>query len=111
MVKDFKNAPPGGAGGAARGGFSGGRGGFGGRGGRGGGFRGGRGPIDYGTPASVVPTGNVMHPCQEYVICRNLIPTKVPIFNRPVYNINKEKIGVVDEVFGPINDFVSLYFF
>jgi len=30
---------------------------------------------------------------------------KVPYFNSPVYLENKEKIGKVDEIFGPITDF------
>ena len=30
---------------------------------------------------------------------------KVPYFNSPVYLDNKEKIGKVDEIFGPIKDF------
>ena len=30
---------------------------------------------------------------------------KVPYFNSPVYLENKEKIGKVDEIFGPIKDF------
>ena len=50
-----------------------------------------------------------MHPAQEYVVCRNLLPDKVPIFNRPVYLEDKKKVGVVDEVFGPINEFVSIF--
>jgi H/ACA ribonucleoprotein complex subunit 1 len=52
-----------------------------------------------------------MHPAQEYVICRNMKHDKVPIFNRPVYLEDKKKIGVVDEVFGPINEFVSFIFY
>jgi H/ACA ribonucleoprotein complex subunit 1 len=30
---------------------------------------------------------------------------KIPYFNSPVYLENKEKIGKVDEIFGPITDF------
>ena len=30
---------------------------------------------------------------------------KIPYFNSPVYLENKEKIGKVDEIFGPIQDY------
>lgn len=30
---------------------------------------------------------------------------KIPYFNSPVYLENKEKIGKVDEIFGPIHDY------
>ena len=107
MVKVFPAGHRGAAvSGGGRGGGRGGRGGRGGFGGRGGGrFQ------DFGPPASVVATGNVLHPSQEYVVCRNLIPDRVPIFNRPVYLEDKKKIGVIDEVFGPINEFVSFTYY
>lgn len=35
---------------------------------------------------------------------------KVPQFNAPIFLENKEQIGKVDEIFGPIKDFVSLNF-
>jgi H/ACA ribonucleoprotein complex subunit 1 len=47
-----------------------------------------------------------MHPCEEYVVVKNTQPERVPIFNRPVYLENKTKIGVIDDVFGPINEFL-----
>ena len=113
MVKVFpaghRGNEAGGRGGGRGGGSFGGRGG--GRGGRGGGRGGGGGGgrfQDFGPPASVVPTGNVLHPSQEYVVCRNIIPDRVPIFNRPVYLENKTKVGCIDEVFGPINEFVFI---
>ena len=31
---------------------------------------------------------------------------KIPYFNSPVYLENKEKIGKVDEIFGPIHDYL-----
>ena len=33
---------------------------------------------------------------------------KVPYFNAPVYLENKAQIGKVDDIFGPMNDFVSI---
>jgi len=32
---------------------------------------------------------------------------KIPYFNAPLYFENKQQVGKVDEIFGPINDFVS----
>ena len=33
---------------------------------------------------------------------------KIPYFNAPVYLENKSQIGKVDDIFGPMTDFVSL---
>ncbi len=102
MVKEFDR-------GSSRGGFRGsrgGRGGFGGgRGGRGG-FGGGQ-RNNWDTPPShVIEVGHVMHPSEEYLVVKHTLPEKVPIFGRPVYLENKTKIGIIDDVFGPINEFV-----
>jgi len=47
-----------------------------------------------------------MHPCEDDLVlkCTN---EKIPYFNAPLYFENKQQIGKVDEIFGPINDFVS----
>ena len=47
-----------------------------------------------------------MHPCEDEVVCK-CTNEKVPYFNAPVYLENKQQIGKVDEIFGPIRDFVS----
>lgn len=112
MVKEFER-------GGSRGGFRGGdRGGFrgGDRGGRGG-FRGGRGGGGRGgfqqnwdqEPSQVVQVGIVMHSAEEFVVVKHTLAEKVPIFNRPVYLETKKKIGIIDDVFGPINEFVNAY--
>ncbi len=81
------------------------------RGGRGGG-RGGFGRPNWDAPpSSVIEVGSVMHPCEEYLVVKHQLADKVPIFGRPVYLENKSKIGMIDDVFGPINEFVSLTFF
>jgi H/ACA ribonucleoprotein complex subunit 1 len=97
--------------GGNRGGFS--RGGS--RGGPRGGGRGGRGGFGGGQrnnwdtpPSSVIEVGYVLHPCEEFLVIKNTLPDKVPIFGRPVYLENKTKIGIIDDVFGPINDFVKI---
>jgi len=102
MVKQFDR-------GSSRGGPRGGRGGGSFRGGRGGGRGGGRPQQNWDQPpASVIEVGHVMHPCEEYLVIKNNLPDKVPIFGRPVYLENKTKIGIIDDVFGPINEFVKL---
>lgn len=84
-----------------RGGNRGGRGG--GRGGSGNGFK----RNDWSIPPnSVIAVGTVMNACEEYIVIHNNIADKVPMFNRPIYLENKTKVGVIDDVFGPINDFM-----
>nr|VZH92203.1 unnamed protein product [Spirometra erinaceieuropaei] len=93
----------GGPGGDNRGKFRGGSGGFRGR----GGFRGGRGGgherFDQGPPEEVVEVGEMMHTCQEDLVC-SLTNEKIPYFNAPLYLENKEQIGKIDEIFGPIKN-------
>lgn len=47
-----------------------------------------------------------MHPSEEYVIVKSDLTNKVPCFNRNVYLENKSKVGIVDEIFGQINNYV-----
>ncbi|KAF5400226.1 H/ACA ribonucleoprotein complex subunit [Paragonimus heterotremus] len=74
-----------------------------------GGFRGGRGGrgrfdnTNHGPPDEVAEAGTYLHPCQEDIVCK-LTSEKVPYFNVPVYLENKEQIGKIDEIFGPIKD-------
>ncbi|KAL5963371.1 H/ACA ribonucleoprotein complex subunit 1 [Taenia solium] len=82
-----------------------GRGFFGGsRGGRGG-FRGGRGVgnrnFNQGPPETIELVGEVSHACQRDLVCR-LLNESVPFFNAPIYLENKQEIGKVEEIFGPI---------
>jgi len=55
---------------------------------------------------SVVELGHFVHPCEDDLVlkCTN---EKIPYFNAPLYFENKQQMGKVDEIFGPINDFVS----
>ncbi|GIY05300.1 hypothetical protein CEXT_191171 [Caerostris extrusa] len=107
MVRSHKLGMSRGFGGrGGRGGFGGGRGrggGFGGRGGRGGG-RGGFRNFDTGPPEEVRELGYFSHPCEEQLVCKVTIED-VPFFNAPIYLENKEQIGKVDEIFGPIRDY------
>ena len=120
MVKEFESRGGfnrGGFRGGDRGGFSrggprgGSRGGFGGRGGGRGGFGGGQRNNWDTPPTNVIEVGIVQHPCEEYLVIKNTLADKVPIFGRPVYLENKTKIGIIDDVFGPINEFVKIIFF
>ncbi|GBN96324.1 putative H/ACA ribonucleoprotein complex subunit 1 [Araneus ventricosus] len=99
-----------GGGGRGRGGFGGGGrgrgGGFGGRGGRGG--RGGFRNFDSGPPEEVRELGFFTHPCEDDLVCKVTIDD-VPFFNAPIYLENKQQIGKIDEIFGPIRDYVSFY--
>ena len=79
----------------------------GGRGGRGG-SRGGKPKPNWDEPPrEVCEVGVVMHPVEEYILVKNELKDKVPIFGRPVYINDKKKIGMIDDVLGPINEFVS----
>jgi H/ACA ribonucleoprotein complex subunit 1 len=104
MGKEFDRGSRGGNRGGGN--FRGGRGGN--RGGRGG-FGGGQRNNWDQPPSNVDNVGYVMHPSEEYLVVKHTYPDKVPIFGRPVYLENKTRIGFVDDVFGPINDFVYLF--
>ncbi|KAL7637878.1 UNVERIFIED_CONTAM: hypothetical protein RMT77_011490 [Armadillidium vulgare] len=93
------NRGGGGGGFRGRGGGGGFRGGGGGRGGFGGGNRG----FDQGPPERVVDFALFTHTCQQDLVCK-VTHDDVPYFNAPLYFENKQKIGIVDEVFGGIND-------
>ncbi len=50
--------------------------------------------------------GHFTHTSEDDLVCK-CTNEKIPHFNAPVYLQNKEQIGKVDEIFGPIRDFVS----
>ncbi|KAL6005216.1 hypothetical protein ACLOJK_005778 [Asimina triloba] len=70
-------------------------------GGRGGGFR------DEGPPAEVIEISTFLHACEGDAVTK-LTNEKIPYFNAPIYLQNKTQIGKVDEIFGPINESVSI---
>lgn len=90
-------------GGGDRGGRGGRGGGFGGRGGGRGGFGGGFRGRDEGPPESVIEVGVFLHPCESEMVCKSTID-KIPHFNAPIYLENKQKIGKIEEVLGPVNE-------
>ena len=102
----------GGRGGGSRGGSGGFRGGSRGGGGfsrGGGGGRGGFGrrDEDYGPPESVVATGTFLHPCEDMIVLKSSNKDTVPYFNAPIFLENKQQVGKVDEIFGPVKDYVN----
>lgn len=82
--------------------------------GRRGSFRGGRGGGSFnggnqGPPEEIVEVGKFQHACQEDIVCK-LTHEKIPYNNVPVYLENKEQVGKIDEVFGPIKDAVNSHY-
>ena len=59
-----------------------------------------------GTPLHDAELGHFLHPCEGDLVCR-CTNEKIPYFNAPVYLENKSQIGKVDDIFGPMNEFVS----
>jgi len=49
-----------------------------------------------------------LHACEGEAVTK-LTNEKVPYFNAPIYLQNKTQIGKVEEIFGPINESVSIY--
>ena len=62
--------------------------------------------VPEGPPESVVPVGGFMHACEGELVIKST-NAKIPHFNAPIYLENKQQIGKLDEIFGPIN---SVYF-
>lgn len=56
----------------------------------------------------LIELGHMLHPCEDDLVCK-CTNEKIPYFNAPVYLENKAQIGKVDDIFGPMNDFVSLH--
>ena len=50
--------------------------------------------------------GEYLMPCEDDLVCKST-NEKIPYFNAPIYLENKQQIGKVDEIFGPIRDSVS----
>ena len=60
------------------------------------------------TFCSILELGQYLHNCEGDLVCKGT-NDKVPYFNAPLYLENKSQIGKVDEIFGPINEYVSYY--
>lgn len=55
-----------------------------------------------------IEVGEVSHPCQDELVLK-CTHSRVPYFNAPVYLENKQQVGKIDEILGPITDYVSLH--
>merc|ERR1711865_770789 len=57
-----------------------------------------------GPPDAIEEIGSVSHECEDELICK-CTNERVPHFNARVFLENKEQVGKIDEIFGPINSF------
>jgi H/ACA ribonucleoprotein complex subunit 1 len=55
----------------------------------------------------VVASGTFLHPCEDLIVLKSANKDTVPFFNAPIFLENKQQIGKVDEIFGPVKDYVS----
>lgn len=60
--------------------------------------------FDQGPPEHVEAVGHFLHACEGDLVCKS-DHTKVPFFNAPLYLENKQRIGKVDDIFGPMTDY------
>ncbi|AFZ81216.1 small nuclear ribonucleoprotein gar1, putative [Theileria equi strain WA] len=86
------------------------RGGFGGRGAkRGGKFnnrgRGGGQSQFLGEPDKIIEVGTVSHACEDELVIKCTLTEQVPYFNARIFLSNKQEIGKIDEIFGPLDDY------
>mmetsp|Transcript_31554 Transcript_31554/g.100500 ORF Transcript_31554/g.100500 Transcript_31554/m.100500 type:complete len:178 (-) Transcript_31554:50-583(-) len=63
-----------------------------------------RAPEPEGPPDEIEEIGEFLHSCEDEMIfkCTN---SRVPHFNARIFLENKEELGKIDEIFGPINSF------
>jgi H/ACA ribonucleoprotein complex subunit 1 len=47
-----------------------------------------------------------MHPCEDLIVIKSSNQEQVPFFNAPIFLENKQQVGKVDEIFGPVKDYV-----
>ena len=51
--------------------------------------------------------GEVMHAAENELVVKGLLQQQVPYFNGRIFLANKEEVGRVDEILGPINEMVN----
>jgi H/ACA ribonucleoprotein complex subunit 1 len=54
-------------------------------------------------PLLLLEMGLFLHACEGELVCKS-VNTKIPYFNAPIYLENKNQIGKVDEILGPMNE-------
>ena len=55
---------------------------------------------------SFAEMGEFVRTCKDEAVMKST-NSKIPKFNSPIYLQNKQQVGKVDEIFGPINEVVS----
>ncbi|KAK9172559.1 H/ACA ribonucleoprotein complex subunit [Cryptosporidium meleagridis] len=58
-----------------------------------------------GPPSSLTELGEVLHSSEHELVCKSFLNDQVPYFNGRIFLENKEEIGKVDEILGPINTY------
>merc|ERR1719468_665791 len=48
----------------------------------------------------------MLHPCEDMIVIKSSNKDTVPFFNAPIFLENKQQVGKVDEIFGPIRDYL-----
>lgn len=49
--------------------------------------------------------GSYVQPTEGMIVCK-LLHTRVPYFNAGIYLENKQEVGKVDDIFGPVSEAV-----
>ncbi|KAF7457303.1 Gar1 protein RNA binding region protein [Cryptosporidium felis] len=62
-------------------------------------------PVSFGSPSSITEIGEILHSSEHELVCKSLLKDQVPYFNGRIFLENKEEIGKVDEILGPINTY------
>lgn len=52
--------------------------------------------------------GSFVQPTEGMIVCK-LLHTRVPYFNAGIYLENKQEIGKVDDIFGPVSEAVRCW--
>lgn len=67
----------------------------------------GRPQRDEGPPDTLVEVGEVIHSSEDNQLLCKSTSEKVPWSTKMTYLENKAEVGTVDEVLGPVSDFVT----
>ncbi|KAL8270315.1 hypothetical protein Esti_005750 [Eimeria stiedai] len=60
--------------------------------------------FNQGPPEKIIEAGEVMHEVESQLLVRGSLEQLVPYFNGRIFLENKEEVGKVDEILGPINE-------
>lgn len=57
-----------------------------------------------GPPEAIEKVGEALHSCEDELVLK-VTNERIPHFNARIFLENKEEVGKIDEIFGPINSF------